>query len=136
MGTYGRIREFSPETHSMQIYLYEVKAYFAANKIEDEQKEMVLFSSIGSPTFMKLSDQLALDSLLTKTYKEITDVLLKVKHCEPRRIEVAERFAFYERRQEAGETIAEYNTVKHKLATHCKFGSFLPQAMRDVLCLV
>ena len=47
------------------------------------------------------------------------------------RPEVAERFAFYERRQEAGETIAEYNAVKHKLATHCKFGGFLPQAMRD-----
>ena len=87
MATYGRIREFSPETHSMRIYLYEVEAYFAANKIEDEQA-MVLLSSIGSPTFTKLSDLLALDSPLTKTYKEITDVLLK--HCEPRRIEVAE----------------------------------------------
>ena len=56
----------------------------------------------------------------------ITDVFLN--HCEPRRIKVDERFAFYERRQEVGETIAKYDAVKHK---HCKFGGFLPQAMRD-----
>ena len=84
MATYGRIKEFAPETHSMRIYLDEVEAYFAANKIDDDQKAMLLLSSIGSPTFTKLSDLMAPESPLKKTYKQITDVLLK--HCEPRRI--------------------------------------------------
>ena len=127
MATYGRIKEFSPETHSMKVYLDEVEAYFKANRIEDDRKAMVLLSSIGSPTFMKLTDLLAPHSPTSKTYKQITDAL----HCEPRRIEIAERYAFYERRQEAGESIAEYAAVKHRLATHCKFGAYLPQALRD-----
>lgn len=129
MATYGRIKEFSPDTHSMRMYLDEVEAYFKANKIADDQKAMVLLSSIGSPTFMLLSDLMSLHSPLSKTYEQITDALLK--HCEPWRIKIAERYAFYERRQEAGESISEYATIKHKLATHCKFGTYLPQAMRD-----
>ena len=120
MVTYGRIKEFSPETHSMRVYLDEVEAYFKANRIVDDLKAMVLLSSIGSPTFMKLSDLLAPHSPTSKTYKQITDTLLK--HCEPRRIEIAERYAFYERQQEAGESIAEYAAIKHRLAIHCKFG--------------
>ena len=115
MATYGRIKEFIPDTHSMRIYLDEVEAYFKANRIEDKQKVMVLLSSIGSPTFMKLSDLMSRHSPLTKTYKQLTDALLK--HCEPRRIEIAERYALYKRRQEAGETIAEYAAVKHRLAS-------------------
>ena len=69
MATYGRIKEFSPETYSMQIYLDEVQAYFVANKIDDDQKAMVMLSSIGSPTFTKLNDLLAPKSPLTKTYR-------------------------------------------------------------------
>ena len=113
----------------MRVYLDEVEAYFKANRIADDRKATVLLSSIGSPTFMKLTDLLAPHSPTSKTYKQITDALLK--HCEPRRIEIAERYTFYERRQEAGESIAEYAAVKHRLATHCKFGAYLPQALRD-----
>ena len=78
----------------MKIYLDEVEAYFKANGIADDRKAMVLLSSIGSPTFMKLSDLMAPHLPLTKTYKEITDALLK--HCEPQRIAIAERYAFCE----------------------------------------
>lgn len=127
--TFGRIKEFCPDTNSMKIYLEEVEAYFKANKVKDDQKAMILLSSIGSPTFTKLSDLLCPDSPLTKTYAEITEALLR--HCEPRRVEVAERYAFYERRQQAGETIADYDAAKRKLATHCGFGAFLTHALRD-----
>ena len=37
---------------------------------------------------------------------------------QAQRIEVAKRYAFYERYQEAGEMIAKYDAAKHKLATH------------------
>ena len=56
MATYCRIKEFDHEMHSTRIYLEEVEAYFAVNKIEDEWIAMILLSSIGSPTFTKLSD--------------------------------------------------------------------------------
>ena len=113
----------------MTIYLQEVEAYFKANDVKDDQKAMILLSSIGSPTFTKLSDILSPESPLTKSFTDITGALLK--HCEPRRVEVAERYAFYERRQQAGETISEYDAAKRKLATHCGFGAFLPNALRD-----
>ena len=45
--------------YSVRIYLNKVEAYFTANKIADKQKAMILLSSIGSPTFTKLSDLLA-----------------------------------------------------------------------------
>ena len=37
----------------MKLYLDEVEAYFTANRIEDEQKAMVLLSSIG-PTYFSV----------------------------------------------------------------------------------
>ena len=47
---------------------------------------------------------------------------------------IAERFQFYHRNQAVGETVAEYKAELHKLATHCAFGDYLSEAIRD--CIV
>ena len=97
---------------------------------------MVLLISIGSPTFIKINNLISPHSpILLRTYKHITDALLR--HCKPQQIEIAEQFGFYKRRQEAGETIAEYAAVKHRLATYCKLGAYLLQVLTDafVFCI-
>ena len=66
MAIYDRIKEYALK---MRIYLDTVEAYFAANKIADDQKAMVLLGLIGSPTFTQLSDLMAPESPLKKTIK-------------------------------------------------------------------
>ena len=46
---------------------------------------------------------------------------------------IAERFYFHSRSQAAGESIAEYVTELRRLATNCKFGENLEQALYDRL---
>jgi hypothetical protein len=66
-----------------------------------------------------------------KSYDELCQALLG--HYLPKPLVIAERFKFYKRGQNEGETIAEYViTLKHLTAT-CEFGDFLPQSLRDRL---
>ena len=49
------------------------------------------------------------------------------------KVVIAERFQFFRRQQDVGETVAEYEAELRKLATHCDYGAFLEQALRDRL---
>ncbi len=53
------------------------------------------------------------------------------KHYEPTRAVIAERFHFQKRDQVPDESLAEYDAVLRKLATHCNFGAYLTEALRD-----
>ena len=44
-----------------------------------------------------------------------------------------ERFHFYQRTQRSGESIADYLVCLRHLASHCKFGGFLSETLRDRL---
>ena len=54
-----------------------------------------------------------------------------MKHFGPKPVIIAERFQFHRRNQAIGETVAEYEAELHKLATHCAFGDYLSEAIRD-----
>ena len=46
---------------------------------------------------------------------------------------IAERFKFHKRTQREGESVAEYVVALKELTTHCEFGGFLNEALRDRL---
>lgn len=46
---------------------------------------------------------------------------------------IAERFHFHRRNQASSESIAEYIAELRRLSTHCEFGAYLDQALRDRL---
>ena len=46
---------------------------------------------------------------------------------------ISERFHFHRRNQAASESIAEYVAELRRLSTHCEFGPYLGQALRDRL---
>ena len=66
-----------------------------------------------------------------KTYNELVTVLKQ--HFEPKPLVIAERFHFHRRAQAVGESIAEYLAELRRLSTHCKFGAYLEEALRDRL---
>lgn len=58
-----------------------------------------------------------------------------VKHFESKPVIIAERFQFHRRNQAVGETVAEYEAELRKLATHCAFGDYPAEAIRDrIVC--
>ena len=129
--SYGTLKEFHLESDSIKAYLERAELYFTANTIAREKQVPILLSAIGPSTYSLLSDLLAPEAPKSKSLAELSEVLLK--HFEPKRAIIAERFHFHKRQQAPGETITEYDAALRKLATHCKFGNYLEEALRDRL---
>ena len=54
-----------------------------------------------------------------------------LEHYDPTLITIAERFVFHQQSQGPQETVTEYMAELRRLATHCNFGDFLSQALRN-----
>ena len=93
------------------------------------EKVPVLLSLIGRNTYALLRNLVAPASPKDKSFKELTEQL--TSHFEPKPLVIAERFNFYRRSQQSGETIAEYVAGLRRLALHCEFADFLDQAPCD-----
>ena len=64
-----------------------------------------------------------------KSFARLKELLKK--HYEFTRIVFAERFYFYRRSQQSGESIAQYMAELWKLATYCEFAGYLEETLRD-----
>ena len=73
----------------------------------------------------------------TKPHEKSLDDLQKLvkDHLSPAPIVIAERYVFYNRRQTADESVAEFLKVLRKLAETCDFGTFRDQALRDMFVI-
>ena len=126
---FGTLKEFNSNEGSITSYLERVELYFTANSVPGDEQVPILLTCIGTSTYTLLSDLLAPSPPSTKSLAEITDVLRK--HFEPKRAIIAERYHFHKRNQAVGESIADYDVALRKLATNCKFGDYLEDALRD-----
>ncbi|XP_054259367.1 uncharacterized protein K02A2.6-like [Macrosteles quadrilineatus] len=125
----GRISEFNPSEEDIVPYLLRLKHFFKANNVKKENEVSVLITVIGPRVLSVLSDLLSPVEVDSKTYDELA-ALLKL-HYAPKKLVVTERYVFYSRVQKPGESIAEFVvSIKH-LASSCKFGTFLKDALRD-----
>ena len=131
MTSYGRIKEFHPEEESIESYLERVELFFTANEVADEKKVAVFLSIIGSKTYAILRNLVAPAKPSSKGFDALCAELKK--HFQPSKIVIAERFHFHRRSQGPEETISEFLAELRRLATHCSFGEFLNDVLRDRL---
>ena len=82
-------------------------------------------------TYSLLQDLLAAEKPDSKSLKELTETLLS--HFDPKPLVIAERFYFHLHSQKPTESIAQYLAELQLLATHCEFGDYLDDALRDRL---
>ncbi|XP_068687738.1 uncharacterized protein [Montipora foliosa] len=67
---------------------------------------------------------------------KIEKVLQKFEeHCEPKKNVSYERYKFFSRAQESGETIDQYVTVLRKLSETCEFGTLRNSLIKDRIVL-
>ena len=125
----GQMQEFDPETESITSYIERLEMFFTANDIADAKQVSVLLTVIGKTTFSLLRNLLAPELPKDKDYKDLVKAL--EGHYEPKPLVIAERFNFYQRRQQQGESIANFVADLRRLTTKCEFGDFLDQALRD-----
>ena len=130
MPTFGHISEFVVEDERISAYLKRVELYFRANDIAAEKKVAIL-SVIGAKIYAVLRSLVAPAQPKDKSFAELK-TLLKV-HSDPKPLVIAERFLFYRRDQTAEESVSEFLVELRRLASHCEFGQFLDEALRDRL---
>lgn len=128
---YGRIQPFVPATESISAYLERLDLYFSANDVADGKRVSVLLTVIGPENYTLLRGLVAPAVPKDKSLEELKDIL--TAHFEPKALVIAERFRFYRRNQAAGESVADFVAALRKLSIHCKFATFLEEALRDRL---
>ena len=95
-----------------------------------EGKQVAVFLSVlGSKTYLLLRNLLTPETPKDKTFDELVTVLKE--HFEPKPLIISERFHFYRREQAVNESISDYVVDLRRLTTHCEFGAFLEDALRD-----
>ena len=130
MAVYGKIDEFNIEDDSWSDYMERLEHYFYANDIEDGKKKAAIFLTVvGSKTYGLLKSLLAPEKVVGKSVEELNEVLKS--HLCPIPIEIAERYKFYKRDQQEGETLKHYIANLRQLSETCNFEAFLEQALRD-----
>ena len=131
MSQFGKLPEYHSDTEGIAAYLERVELFFAANDVAENKRVAIFLSSVGGKTYSLSRDLLAPDKPSTKSLDELF-VALKT-HYAPQPIVIAERFYFHKRNQTVNESIADYLAALRQLATHCAFGNFLDDALRDRL---
>ena len=101
------------------------------NGIEEGKQVSALLLVLGLRHYSLIRGLVSPHKPETKTLAELTDIL--TKHYDPEPIVIAERFRFYQRTQKSGESVADFLASLRNLASRCKFGEFLSEALRDRL---
>ena len=132
MAVHGALAAFNPQEEDWSEYSERLNFYFTANGITaDAKKRAVLLSCCGPATFRLLRSLVLPKGLDEFSFDEL---VAKVKdHKEPQPSVIVRRFQFNTRRQQAGESIAEYVAVLRKAAEYCSFGDTLSEMLRDRL---
>ena len=129
--TIGSITEFNSGNEKIGAYLERVQLFFEANGIKDDKQVPVFLTVIGSTTYALLSNLVSPDKPKEKSFQQLAEVLRR--HFDPKPLVIAERFHFHRREQASGVSINDYVAELRRLATHCDFGDYLEQVLRDRL---
>ena len=130
MPSHGNLESFNPVSEVFTDYLERFEFYCVANEVRAESKKKAVFlTSIGQAIFEKVKALISPQSLDATPFEEIKNTLKG--HFSPAKIEIAERYRFFQRKQSSGESVVEYVASLRKLAVHCNFGTHLDTALRD-----
>ncbi len=132
MSKIGHIGEFNPDDDDWEIYVERVKLYFTVNEIKNDLKVPVLLTLIGGKAYKKIRTLCSPDAPETKTLAQL-EAIMKSEGGKPKRTQIAARFIFNGRKQQASESVSDYNLILKELATDCDFGAELKTRLRDQL---
>ncbi len=134
MATYviGTLEPFNTETGKWQVYEKRLQQFFIVNSItEDVKKKAYLLTVLGAEICDLIWD---LFSPTDPTDTTVTQSMICTKlreHFVPTKVEIAERFRFFQHKQKPEEATASFMASLRNLAKDCSFGEFLNSALRD-----
>ena len=124
----GKLSEFDSSEELVSSYIERAQLFFEANNIDDK-KVAIFLSSVGAKTYTLVRNLVAPKLPKELEFDEIVTILMQ--HFEPKPLVIAERYHFHCRQQAPGELVGEFVVELRHLSTHCKFGGYLDEALRD-----
>lgn len=136
----GKLDQFSGNGDDFESWVGVFKNYLAANGVmlkkddgtpdKDAMKKgkHIFLASIGVSTYTLLKQLLSPDAPEKKDLNEIVKVLKE--HFKPAPKAISERFRFYKRVQQPGESVSTFIAELRRLAVTCKFEK-LDTSLRD-----
>ena len=132
MAIHGALAAFNPQEEDWSEYTERLTFYFTANGITtDAKKRAVLLSCFGPATFRLLRSLVLPVSLDEISFENLVKKMKE--HREPQPSVIIHRFQFNTRKQQAGETVAEYVAALRKAAEFCDYGDSLSEMLHDHL---
>ena len=132
MSLFGNIGEFIEEKESWTQYTERLNQFFRANDIVNEEKKAAIFlSTIGSSAYKVLGNLLAPKKPAEESYTRMVEVMKSFYNPTPS--VTIQRFRFYSRFRQPGESILAFVADLRSLAKDCEFGASLEENLRDRL---
>ena len=131
MTTMGKVEEYDLRKRNWASYIARVRQYFKANSIKEELYTAILITVIGGEAYDLMTDLCNPKKPEDVKFEDLVKVM--DNHLEPKPSEIAERYKFRQRKQDAQEKVAEYVANLKKLAKGCNFGEKLEENLRDQL---
>lgn len=130
--TIGTLVAYDHSSQSWEEYIEIIQHFFAANGINDANKQKsVLISAVGAETYSLMRNLVSPDKPGDRSFDEL--VKLMKDHYNPRPSEIVQRFRFNSRVRQPDESVSEFVAQLRKLAQDCNYGVSLSQMLRDRL---
>ena len=124
------IGPYNPTTEPWENYEIRFDAWLAINKhTDDALKRAALIAEIGPECFAVLKDLTFPDKVTTKSYTDLMKLL--EQHYSKTKTSVMDRLLLHKRKQQEGESVADYMAALKKIATNCDYGDSLNDRLRD-----
>lgn len=123
-----RVPEFN-SNDKWSIYLERLNQYFVAYAIEDDRKAALLLTAVTSEVYETISNACFPAKPAVKTFEQLC-AIFKTQY-SPLFSVHAERYKFYEAKQENGESITDWFSRVKQLALNCDFGDKLDHSLKD-----
>ena len=127
MSTFG---EFDISLEDWSSYTKRLDHYMLANHVTDPgKKRPILLSTCGATTYKLIRNLTSPDLPISKTYKEIVDLVQA--HYQPKPSVMIERLKFNSKIRQAGESASNFMTELRQSSQHCEFGESLNDMLTD-----
>ena len=128
MALIGCVGPFVEGEEEFEDYITRIELFFEANSIKEKTVASFL-TVIGPKLYALVQNLIAPVKPKDSTYDDLVKVLKD--HFKPKVITIYERFKFYNRQQEVGESVTEFVAGIRAAARTCNFGASLNEMMRD-----
>jgi hypothetical protein len=128
-----KLKPFDKGHETWQRFAERVDLYFQAVPIADTdanrpRRRAILLQGMGIELYNKFVDSVG-GQVGNLTFQEIVARVEDLVNPPP--LEIHERYRFHTRRQQAGESAADYMVALRKIALSCNFGADLDNRLRD-----